>query len=303
MDDPDSRTRLFESASVGLRILVREWDAVPAASEGAGTVLLLHGLGDHSGRHRRTALLLRQTGHRVVSIDWPGCGASEGRRGDLASVPRMGELLDEVLEALDLRPVGIFAHSAGGFLLLHWLGRRSDKCRRLYGLRWLWLSAPLLRPSHRQPPWKIRVARALVRYFPCLSLGTGVRAEDCHHSDQPRRAEAERSRDGVHHRVSLRFASSLMEHEKALPSLVSAIRPGLALLLVQGVEDEVCPPRFAEELYFRFPSAAKTLLLVSGARHEPLREPDAPGLRPALEAWLDGRGTGSREMASLSGTD
>jgi alpha-beta hydrolase superfamily lysophospholipase len=205
-------------------------------------------------------------------------------------VRAVGEILEECLEALDLSPEGIFAHSAGGFLALHWLGRRARACPRLAGLRWLWLSSPLVRPSHRQPRWKVALATRLARHLPAMTLSTGVKARDCHHSALLAFAEAERIRDGVHHRVSLRFATSLLQEEPALPQLVAEIPPGLALLLTQGAEDEVCPPRYADDLFHRFPSQEKTCLLVGGARHEPIREPDAPGLRISIQAWLDARG-------------
>src|SRR5690606_21364002 len=199
-------------------------------------------------------------------------------------------LLDETMEALDLAPNGIFAHSTGAFLLLSWLARRSGGNGALRRLRWVWLSSPLLRPSHGQPSLKIAVAKALARHFPGMTLGTGVRARSCFHTGFAPFAESARKRVGGHHRVSLRFATDLLDSEDGLLEEVGRIDPGIAFLLSQGAEDRVCPPSYAEELFERLPATSKTWVLVSGAPHEPFREPEPEGIDNAVRAWLEWQG-------------
>jgi len=289
---PASSTRRLRSAALGKTLLAREW---PAVERPLGDVLLLHGLGDHSGWHSWAAGLVAGAGYRAASFDWPGNGASEGIRGDMPAVAEAGDLLDEMMEAMDLAPVGIFAHSTGAFLLLPWLARRSREAF-LARLRWVWLSSPLLRPSHGQPRLKIALASALARRFPKLTLGSGVRARDCFHTGASA-AEAARRRDGGHHRVSLRFATDLLAAEGAVMEEAARIRPDLSFLLTQGAEDGVCPPPYAEELFRHLPGERKTWLLVSGARHEPHREAEPEGIANAVRAWLD------RESHAISAPD
>ncbi len=284
--EPPSSTRSLPFPDSGVRILVREWPTPPEVPN-RGVALLLHGLGDHSGRHAWAAGLLTGIGMRVLALDWPGCGGSEGVRGDLVSVEHCGRLLDDLLEILDLSPSAIFAHSTGGYLLLRWLERCGRDSPRLAGLRWVWLSSPLLKPSHRQPKLKISLAAALSRRFPLKTLSTGVTARDCFHSRSPHASESERLRAGVHHRVSLRFAASLIAEESALFPGLSGIREDLGFLLTQGIEDRVCPPEFAEELLRRLPARRKHAIFAAGGRHEPYREPEAESFSLAVKAWLD----------------
>jgi alpha-beta hydrolase superfamily lysophospholipase len=115
--------RVLRVASGGVKLRVREW--LPRGPE-KGQVLLLHGLGDHSARHDWAASLFTDAGYRAVGFDWPGNGESDGVRGDMPTVAESGRLIEEVIEALDLRPCGIFAHSTGAFLVLHWLGDMFD---------------------------------------------------------------------------------------------------------------------------------------------------------------------------------
>lgn len=287
MSGPSSTTRLIRSALLGKNLLVREWAGTGSAPH--GDVLVLHGLGDHSGRHDWAAGLILRAGYRPVGFDWPGNGGSDGVRGDMPAAAEARRLLDEVVETLGLAPVGVFAHSTGGFLLLSRLACESRGTGPLRRLRWVWLSSPLLRPSHGQPGVKIAAAKLLARHFPGMTLSTGVRARDCFHTGFSSFAEFARKRAGGHHRISLRFATDLLETERGLLDGAERIDPGIAFLLVQGAEDGVCPPGYAEELFKRLPAADKTWILAAGARHEPFREPEPEGIGNAVRAWLEER--------------
>jgi alpha-beta hydrolase superfamily lysophospholipase len=278
-----SSTRFLDSAVLGTRILLREW--TPADGPGSGNkVLVLHGLGDHSARHGWAAGMLAAAGFRPVGFDWPGNGGSDGVRGDMPRVPESAALLEELLESMDLDPVGIFAHSTGAFLALSWLAGRAN--RYLEHLRWIWLSSPLIRPSHGQPALKIALARALSRHFPHMTLGNGVRTRDCYHTGLTLTAESRFSHDGGHHRISLGFAMSLLETEDRIPGAAADLPPGLAYLLTQGSEDRICPPLYAERLYQALPGTRKTCLFASGSRHEPFREPEPESFTNAVRSWL-----------------
>ncbi len=270
-------------ASSGVKLRVREW--LPPGPE-KGRVLILHGLGDHTARHDWAASLFTDAGYRAVGFDWPGNGESDGVRGDMPTVAEAGRLLEEVIAALDLRPCGIFAHSTGAFLVLHWLGGLP---RPLDGLHWVWISSPLLVPSHGQPGLKISVARRLAARFPRFTLSTGVKPKNCYHTGFDPSVDAALKKDGSHRRVSLRFATNLLASEAALLEAVSRIPGHPAFLVTQGTEDEVCPPHYVEALFANLPGTEKSLVFASGARHEPFREKDHRAITNAVRSWLDSR--------------
>jgi alpha-beta hydrolase superfamily lysophospholipase len=58
----------------------RDWPCRAAR----GTVLVVHGLGEHIGRYAQVAAELNARGWRVVGYDQRGHGASEGGRGHQA---------------------------------------------------------------------------------------------------------------------------------------------------------------------------------------------------------------------------
>ena len=273
--------RVLHVAAGRIKLRVREW--LPSGPE-KGQVLILHGLGDHAARHDWAASLITDAGYRAVGFDWPGNGESDGVRGDMPTVAESGRLLEEVIQALALRPQGIFAHSTGAFLALHWLGGLAQP---LDGLRWAWISSPLLVPSHGQPGLKISLARLLAAGFPRLTLSTGVRQKSCYHTGFDPLIDAALKKDGSHRRISLRFAIDLLAAEKFLLESASRIPGAPAFLVTQGTEDKVCPPHYVEALYARLPGMEKCLVFASGARHEPFREKDHRAITNAVRSWLD----------------
>ena len=263
---------------------MREWETGPVDR---GTVLILHGLGDHSARHDWAAGQVIRAGYRAVGFDWPGNGGSDGIRGDMPLVANAGGLIDSILASRGLRPTGIFAHSTGAFLVLPWLASLTKEAP---GPRWVWFSSPLLRPSHRQPALKVAIAKLLAWQFPKMTLSNGVHARDCYHTGFDPFAESTFRKAGGHHRVSLRFAVSLLAEETGLLDLASGLRTDLAFLLTQGLEDPICPPAFAESLFQRLPGGRKTFLLAAGSRHEPFREPEPEAFANAVRNWLECQG-------------
>jgi len=283
MSIPRITDRILALPSSGVKLRIREWH--PRGPE-KGRVLVLHGLGDHAGRHDWAASLFADAGYCAVGFDWPGNGQSDGVRGDMPLIAESGRLLEEVLTALDLRPVGIFAHSTGAFLALHWLGGLE---KPLEGLRWIWISSPLISPSHGQRKLKVSLARLLAAYFPRLTLSTGVSPRGCYHTGFDPLIDMALTKDGSHHRVSLRFASDLLATAGALLRAASRIPGPPAFLVTQGTEDWICPPRYVEDLFSSLPGDEKSLVFVSGARHEPFREKDHSAVTNAVRSWLASR--------------
>lgn len=281
MNLPRSSTTYHDAGPVHGRILVREWE--PGVVE-KGTVLILHGLGDHSARHDWAAGQVVRAGYRAVGFDWPGNGGSDGIRGDMPLVADAGGLIEAILESRNLRPAGIFAHSTGAFLVLPWL---ASPAREVPDPSWVWFSSPLLRPSHRQPALKVAVAKLLARHYPKMTLSNGVHARDCYHTGLDPFAESAFSQAGGHHRVSLRFAVSLLAEEAGLLDLASGLRTDHSFLVTQGLEDPICPPAFAESFFQRLPGRSKTLLLAGRSRHEPFREPEPEAFANAVGNWLE----------------
>lgn len=246
-----------------------------------GWVLVFHGLGDHIGRHDWVRDLLLEEGYGFIGFDWPGCGQSEGVRGDLPLIDEGGRLVDELLSLCDGEVVGALGHSTGAFYLARFL---AEKPERFPSLRWAWFSSSLIHPDAGQGAIKIAVAKTLAKWFPRMTLSTGVSRGDCYHTGPSENPDS--LPKGVHDRVSLRFGSELLQRARDIDDIVPGMSQSLAYLVTHGLSDDVCPVPFAEDFYRALPLGHRTFLAVSGARHEPFREPNRGTFLSALRCWL-----------------
>jgi alpha-beta hydrolase superfamily lysophospholipase len=272
LTEPESGRKFFVETTKSGEV-TRDW------------VLLLHGLGDHLGRHEWVKKLLTSRGFGVLGIDWVGCGKSDGIRGDLPTVPEGSGMVALAVRETGVTLSGALGHSTGGFFLMRFLQEESEAFSHL---RWAWFSSPLIRPDANHGPFKVAAARLFGKLLPHLTLSTHVRRDDCYHTAPEE--DAAHLPEGCHNRVSLRFGAHLLEEAQKGAELGAQLPPSLRYLFTIGLSDHICPPQYGENCYLALPTEARTLIAKSGARHEPFREPDRAEFLDAIGLWLDQHG-------------
>ncbi|HMA07027.1 MAG TPA: alpha/beta fold hydrolase, partial [Ramlibacter sp.] len=108
------------TASDGDNIALRDWPLPPAPAL-RGVVLLVHGLGEHSGRYHHLARRLNSWLFAVRSYDHYGHGESGGVRGALPSADRLVDDLADVIDSTRKRmapalPLIVLGHSLGALV-------------------------------------------------------------------------------------------------------------------------------------------------------------------------------------------
>ncbi|MDQ6648191.1 MAG: lysophospholipase, partial [Pseudomonadota bacterium] len=159
----------------GQRLFLRDWPM----QEARGAVLIVHGLGEHSGRYERLAQWFNERGYAVRSYDQRGHGKTPGRRGALRHADDLLEDLATVYNgyanSLPSPPI-LLGHSMGALVVARTVldGRIAPPA--------MLLSSPALRSW--SSPGLIRLARVLARVAPNLTLRNGLKTGKLSHDPQ-----------------------------------------------------------------------------------------------------------------------
>jgi alpha-beta hydrolase superfamily lysophospholipase len=244
-------------------------------------VVLVHGLGEHSGRYEYVAQALVERGFAVHTIDHYGHGRSDGHRGH---VQRFSVFLDGVAALLSaIRaddaecPLFLVGHSMGGLIAAHTLLREQAAFRAAV------LSGPAFK-SDAEPPAIVvailRILSVLVPTVPVLGLDPAGVSRD------PEVVAAYVGDPLVHHgKVTARLAAEMFTAMNT--ALAKASEVDLPLLVIHGEDDVLTSPAGSREFVNVAGSQDKTLKLYPGLYHEIFNEPEKDAVIGEMCDWLE----------------
>jgi alpha-beta hydrolase superfamily lysophospholipase len=263
----------------GTELLTRHW---PAADPWAA-MLIVHGLGEQSGRYEHVGERFAAAGIDTFAYDHRGNGGSGGRPGDIDRWSRYHDDLQGRLAAVrvaaDGLPTILYAHSMGGLVAAGYL--LTDRPRPDLTV----LTAPGL--DSTLAGWKKRLAPALARLVPTLAVPNGVPPETLSRDPEVgRRVKA----DPLNVTTSTaRFGAEALAEQARVRDGARAI--GGPTLILHGLDDGLVPPS-ASEVFDGAPGVERRTY--PGLRHELHNEPEGPAVLDEVVAWL-------REHARLPG--
>ena len=197
-DSTDTTLTAF-TASDGENLAVYDWPLQDPAAQ-RGTVLLVHGLGEHAGRYHALAQRLNAWGFAVRGYDQYGHGQSGGPRGALTSDMRLIDDLADLIDATRQRmppgaPLVLLGHSMGGLVAAQLVALKLRPVEALV------LSSPAL-DARLGGVQKLLLA-TLARLLPGLRVGNGLDARYLSHD--PAVVAAYRADPLCHDRISGRL--------------------------------------------------------------------------------------------------
>jgi alpha-beta hydrolase superfamily lysophospholipase len=271
-------------AADGTLLFTQRW-TVPEGLERRGSLLLVHGLGEHSGRYVAVARTLNDAGLEVWAYDHRGHGQSGGARGAL---PHPDALLDDLRELFsrltaasratgDTAPPFLLGHSMGGVAAARaatggWVAPRG-----------LILSSPALK-LHLPLPRRL-LLEALVRVAPDRPSPNGLPVAALSHD--PATIAAYESDRHNHDRLTPRLAQFMLNAGAAARRDAARLRVP-TLLLVAGA-DRLVDPSGAHAFADALQAGVGTLRWYDELYHELFneREPDRSEVLTDLRTWLD----------------
>lgn len=244
-------------------------------------LLIVHGLGEHSGRYMNVVNRFVPLGYAVYGIDHIGHGRSEGRR---LYVERFVDYTEPLKTYFDMvrcwqpdKPIFLVGHSMGGLIgALHLLAHQE-------GLAGAVLSGPAVKAPGNIPAAIIFAGRVLSVLVPGMGLVPPVDAEGV--CRDPAVVMAYLADPLVcRGRMTARLGAELigaMGRARA-----EANRITLPILILQGSADRLVDPSGAQILYEKVTSSDKKLVVYEGFFHEVFNEPQHDRVLTDVEQWL-----------------
>lgn len=256
---------------------IRRWD-VPGGTARRGAVLLVHGLGEHSGRYGHVADALNASGLDVTAYDLLGHGRSAGVRGGL---PHPDALLDELRSVY----AGL---GEDAFLLGHSMGGTIAARAVTGGIvtpRALILSSPAL--IARMGTVERALAAIGRRLMPDKPMPNRLPIDKLSHD--PAEVAAYKADPDVHDRLSVRLLDFLLD--AAARARADAGRVTVPVLGLVAGADALVDPQGSREFFAALPAGIGTLHWYDELYHELFneREPDRARVLGDLRAWLEAR--------------
>jgi alpha-beta hydrolase superfamily lysophospholipase len=258
---------------------LRGYRCVPA--DAVAAVLVVHGFGEHAGRHAKTMRSWAARGIAAYAYDHRGHGYSPG---DRAVVTRFDDLVDDAT-AMRRRvcaehpglPLFLFGVSMGGVVATRSAQRQSD------GLRGVVLLAPGFAVAEHIPPFVRSILRNVRRIAPGLRLQP---LKFSALSRDPAVGEAYR-RDPLTYHGAIPLTSGTEIVDAGEAAVADAPGYEVPTLLLQGDADKIVFPIGAT----RFVRAAAnnrdlTLELVNGGYHELFNDPGGDLFAAGAADWM-----------------
>ena len=244
-----------------------------------GTVVRVHGLGEHYGRNAHVAERLSQAGYAVAMFDLRGHGRSPGGRGHTPFARTMEDIaaaLAHAREQVPDVPRFLYGHSLGGLLVLTYTLRMKPD------LAGVVVSSAGLRSPVLEQRVKMTAAKVLGSTLPSVAIPSGL--DDSGLSRDPAVLEAYRADPLVHDKASFELgkdgasaASWALEHAGDFT---------LPLLMLHGSDDPVAYVAGTEEFASKVRGDV-TVEVYEGLLHEPHNEPEKDEVLDDVIAWLD----------------
>jgi len=244
-------------------------------------ILIVHGLGEHSGRYSNVVNYLVPRGYALYGFDLPGHGKSGGKREIVQQFEDYSDTLTanlhRVRDAQPNQPVFLLGHSMGGLISCEYLLDHSDDFQGAI------ISAPAITVPEGTGQGTIAIAKILSKIAPRM----GMMQLDAH----------DISRDP--HVVQTYLDDPLVFTGKTpvrlMAEMLKAIirvnqemeKISLPILILHGSEDKLAAPEGSINLQKRAGSLDKTLKLYEGLYHEVFNEPERDQVLDDVAAWLE----------------
>ncbi len=283
--------------SGSVKLFVQKWmpDGDPK-----GTLVIAHGLNEHSGRYWHVAEYLARHNFNVYALDHRGHGQS---RGDTFGYFERFDILCEDLRRFiewvrsveKAGPLFLLGHSMGGLLALYYTVRYQAMLKGV-----IISGAPLTTGREIAKP-TLWLGRLLNWVNPKAGVAQLLNTQDI--SRDAAVVKAYETDANVYlGKIRARVGTELLDAGAYVRANLRNIT--VPILILHGGADKVVSPTYAQVVYDDVSSADKKLKVYPGLYHEILNEPEKDRVLGEVWGWLFAhQATGGLRSAALKSSE
>jgi alpha-beta hydrolase superfamily lysophospholipase len=264
----------------GLELYYQSWHP---EGEVWAILVMVHGLGGHSGLYGNIVQHLIPKNYAVYAFDLRGNGRSPGQRGYLNAWAEFREDLRAFVHLIKTQypeqPLFLLGHSVGAIIVLDYVLRSPAEVSDLQGVIAL---APTL-GKIGVPPFKLLLGRLLSRVWPRFSLSTGIDLSTA--SSDPAVMAAYAQDPWRHTQGSARFATEFLATVAWIQEHAADLQ--VPLLILHGGADQVALPEGGCAFFERVTILDKERREYPGVYHEIQSDRNYQEMLTDLDNWLE----------------
>lgn len=269
----------FLEAFDGRKIFFQQWtgDQPPVAN-----IVLIHGMGEHSGRYAHFAEFYVSNGIDVYATDLFGHGQTEGKRGHTDKMDDFLWQVDMIVNMVKQLgvPVFLYGHSMGGGIVLNYLFKKHPEIAGVIA------SAPAIQPGFKVPKAKMVVGNLGRKLFPSLTQKNGLDVNGI--SKDPEVIKIYLADPLVHDIISAEVGIGVIEWGNWLVQL--DVNPlSVPLLIMHGDKDILTSHDASKNFMTKFTAGDTRFKSWPGLFHELHNEPEKQEVFDYTLSWIKPR--------------
>ena len=256
---------------------LREW----IRDDGIANLIIVHGVGEHSGRYIHVADYFFDKGFNIFTCDLVGHGKSDGLRTHVKSIKDYHKSVDFMINRVNnSKPIFIFGHSMGGLIVLNY--SVNTKNPRVNGVI---ISSPYIKEAIAVPAWKYIMGRAMSVVYPKLRFETGLKGElVC----RDKKILAEYDADELNcSSVTAGWYMAMVHAREEIRDNIDKFN--YPCCIMQAGNDIVAEPKAVKEYYDALVMKDKSFKLYEGYYHELVNDPERDIVLEDMYKWLMNR--------------
>ncbi len=224
-------------------------------------VIILHGLGEHSGRFKEVAEKLVENGYGVAAFDHFGHGKTTGKRGHNPGYEVVLDSVDQFIiktkELFGDIVTFLYGHSMGGNAVLNYMLSKENSIHGVIA------TSAFLKLAFQPPGWKMFFGKIIQKIAPSITLDNEI--DSSFISRDEKEVEKYDNDPLVHGKVSPNFSLSFIE--RGAWAIENAKQLQKPILLLHGTDDKLISCEGSKE-FAANNSGFVTLNLYDGGYHE-----------------------------------